>query len=271
MKTMTTDFNDNVARHERATKVKEKCIFLADYAAWLCGCGATCIRIEKNVYRMAEAFGIKADMIIMPSHITLTCESMQGGETFSLVRTVKHQSISFDMNTQLSKLSWDIADGKCRYAGALARFERIKRLPPADKWMVLVLASLANASFCRLFGGDFVSMLVVLVSTLCGYRMKQILLQDGFDVRFVFVCSSFFSAVLSAGCHLFGWGDTPEIALGSSVLYLVPGIPYINSVSDMLGGHYLCAFSRLMNGMVLTVCLSLGLICGLLILNLDII
>ena len=77
--------------------------------------------------------------------------------------------------------------------------------------------------------------------------------------------------MLSAGCHLFGWGDTPEIALGSSVLYLVPGIPYINSVSDMLGGHYLCAFSRLMNGVVLTVCLSLGLICGLLILNLDII
>lgn len=254
---------------DSAPGVKDSSLFLADYAAWLCGCGATCIRIEKNVYRMAEAFGIDLNMIIMPSHITLTGSDRNGNDTFTLVRNVPHPTISFDRNTQLSKLSWDIADGKCDFGEARSRFETIKQIRPADKWMVLVLASLANASFCRLFGGDFVSMLVVFVSTICGYRIKQMMLDDRMDVRFAFVCSSFFSAVLSAGCHLFGWGGTPEIALGSSVLYLVPGIPYINSVSDMLDGHYLCAFSRLMNGVVLTACLTLGLICGLLILNIE--
>lgn len=248
--------------------VKDSCIFLADYAAWLCGCGATCIRIEKNVCRIARAFGIDVAMDIMPSHITLTGNDGNGG-TFTLVRHVSHAAISFDMNTQLSKLSWDIADGKCGYREALSRFDAIKHIPPANKWMVLVLASLANASFCRLFGGDFVSMIVVFISTVCGYRIKQMMLDEKIDVRFVFICSSFFSAVLGAGCHLFGWGSTPEIALGSSVLYLVPGIPYINAVSDMLDGHYVCAFSRLINGVVLTSCLSLGLICGLIILNID--
>jgi len=249
--------------------VKDSCLFLSDYAAVLCGCGATCVRLEKNVYRMAEALGIKVDMSIMPSHITMTGWNMSEDESFSLVRTIRHAAISFDMNTQLSKLSWDLTDGKCSYDEALSRFETIKHLKPANKWMVLVLTSLANASFCRLFGGDLVSMLVVFISTVCGYRIKQIMLEDKMDVRFTFVCSSFFSAVLSAGCHVFGWGDTPEIALGSSVLYLVPGIPYINSVSDMLDGHYLCAFSRLMNGVVLTACLALGLICGLIILNIS--
>lgn len=251
--------------------VKDVCLFLSDYAAWLCGCGATCIRMEKNVYRMAEAFDVKVDMSIMPSHVTMTGWAGDGLESFTLVRTVCRQAISFNMNTRLSKLSWDVADGRCGLDEAVSRFERIKCTEPANKWMVLVLVALANASFCRLFGGDPVSMFVVFVSTLCGYRIKQMMLGNGMDVRFVFVCSSFFSSVLSAGCHLFGWGDTPQVALGSSVLYLVPGIPYINSVSDMLDGHYLCAFSRLMNGVVLTACLSLGLICGLLILNLELI
>ena len=33
-------------------------MFLSDYAAWLMGCGATCARIEKNIRRMSEAFGM---------------------------------------------------------------------------------------------------------------------------------------------------------------------------------------------------------------------
>lgn len=85
--------------------VKDSCLFLSDYAAVLCGCGATCVRLEKNVYRMAEALGIKVDMSIMPSHITMTGWNMSEDESFSLVRTIRHAAISFDMNTQLSKLS----------------------------------------------------------------------------------------------------------------------------------------------------------------------
>jgi uncharacterized membrane protein YjjP (DUF1212 family) len=56
--------------------------------------------------------------------------------------------------------------------------------------------------------------------------------------------------------------------MATSVLYLVPGIPYINSVSDMLDGHYLCAFGRLMNAVILTCCLSAGLCGGLLLMGL---
>lgn len=251
-----------------AADVRAVCRFLSDYAVTLCGCGATCIRIQKNVRRMAEAFGVQTDLSVMPSHVTLTgWTSADADAPFTVMGRVRHAAISFNVNTQLSKLSWDVADGKCTFAEARGRLAAICRTSPENKWAVLVLVSLANASFCRLFGGDYVSMLVVLIATMCGYRIKQIMLEDGLDVRLVFVCASFFASVISAGCHLFGWGTTPEIALGSSVLFLIPGIPYINSVSDMLDGHYLCAFSRLMNGVVLTACLSLGLICGLLILN----
>lgn len=244
-------------------------LFIADYAAWLCGCGATCIRLEKGVNRISEALGVDTDMSIMPTHIQTTVSTRDRGESFSIVRKIHKSAVSFDINTQMSKLSWDIAEGRCDFREALARFERIKLTRPARPLLVLLLVSAANASFCRLFGGDAVSMLIVFVSTLCGYKMKQVMLEDGVDSRVVFICSSFFSAVISASGHLFGWGATPEIAFASSVLYLIPGIPYINSVSDMLDGHYLCAFSRLMDGLVLTACLSLGFCGGLLLMNLN--
>ena len=245
--------------------------FLSEYATWLWGCGATCIRLEKNVRRMAQTLGVEIDMGIMPTHIYATVWRHDRSDCYTVVRAMHKSAISFDVNTQLSKLSWDLADGRCDFEQARRMFEHIKQTPSANPWLVLLLASVANASFCRLFGGDAVAMLLVFVSTLCGFRVKQMMLADKVDVRIVFACSSFFSAVISAGGHLFSWGSTPEIALASSVLYLIPGIPYINSVSDMLDGHYICAYSRLMDGIVLTASLSLGLCCGLVVMSMKII
>ena len=41
------------------------------------------------------------------------------------------------------------------------------------------------------------------------------------------------------GCTavLYNIGNTPDIALGTSVLYLVPGVPLINGVIDVIEGH----------------------------------
>ena len=237
--------------------------FLAEYASLLSGCGSTCSRIEKNTRRMAEAFGVNLDIFIMPAHITVsvwdtdrTCAEMAQRKTASC-------GISFDLNTRLSQLSWEVADNRLGLPVAKDHFERIKTTKPTAKWEVLILTSLANASFCRLFGGDWFAMLIVLVSTLAGYRLKQIMLEDGCDIRLTFLCASFFSASISAGGHIFNIGSTPELAIGTSVLYLIPGVPYINSVIDIIYRHYLCAFSRFLDAAVLTACLSAGLCAGM--------
>ena len=248
--------------------VKEVCMLLSDYASWLLGCGATCIRIEKNITRIAEAFDVEADMTIMPSNIHLSVWDDEHEHSYSIVKKIHKCGISFNINTQLSKLSWDVADGKLDYKGAVETLEEITKTKPTNKWMVLILASLANLSFCRLFNGDWIAMLVVFIATLVGYRLKQVLLESKVDVRVVFFCSAFASSVIGAGAHLFSWGNTPEIAIGTSVLYLIPGIPYINSVSDLLDGHYVCAFSRFVDAMILTACLSTGLCGGMLIMGL---
>lgn len=76
------------------------------------------------------------------------------------------------------------------FATSVRRFEEIKATKPTGPQEVLILTSLANASFCRLFGGDPVAMLIVFLSTLAGYKLKQIMLEDGRDVRLTFLCAA---------------------------------------------------------------------------------
>lgn len=245
--------------------------FLADYASLLSGCGATCIRTEKNTRRLAEAFGVEFDIAIMPAHVYVAVwRDGDRADSRTAMRRTADRGINFNINARLSRLSWEVADNHIDFATAVDRFESIGKTRPTGRREVLLLTSLANASFCRLFGGDLMSMLIVFLSTLAGYRLKQIMLEDKRDVRLTFVCASFFSAALSAGGHIFDLGATPEIAVSTSVLYLIPGVPYINAVSDMIYRHYLCAFSRFLDAAILTACLSVGLCAGLLMLGLGI-
>lgn len=239
--------------------------FLADYGAWLLGCGATCARIERNVTRMAAAFGLKPEITIMPKQIQLAVEC--GGAQSVFTRRMKPCGINFDLNAELSRLSWEAADNNPGFEAVRERFDRITGKHYGGQWQILVLTSLANASFCRLFGGDWAAMLAVCAATAAGYRLKQLMLSRGADVRVTFMACAFISTVISAGAVIFGWGATPHVAIATGVLYLIPGVPYINSANDLIDRHYLCAFSRFADAGVLTVCLSAGLLAALLLMN----
>lgn len=243
------------------------CRFVSRYSAVLLGAGATCIRIEKNISRIADAYGMDIEMTIMPRHVHITVRERDSGRLVTSIATVTHAAISFNINTRLSQLSWAIADGRLSFDRAKEVYEEIVSEDSQSRWLVLLLVTLANASFCRLFGGDFIAMGIVAAATCTGYYLKQQLLAHGCDVRVMFMICAFVSAVLGASGLLFGLGVTPQVALGTSVLYLVPGIPLLNSFSDMLYRHYLCAFSRFADAMVLTACLSIGLCAAMMLMQ----
>lgn len=253
---------------EEANKI---CRFFADYATTMLGCGATCIRITKNVNRMAAALGVMADMVILPAHITVTVANPEDGEVVCfLTKKTVEMPISFSLNTALSKLSWRLYEKRVSFDEAMEEFGREKSIKPINKWLVLLLVVFANASFCWIFGGDSIAMAIVAFATLVGYYLKMEMLANKADVRVVFIVSSFVSAVIGTAGYVFALSSTPDVALGTSVLYLIPGIPYINSVSDMLDGHYICSFCRFAHAFILTACISLGLTAGFLLMNIRI-
>ena len=247
--------------------VRDMCGFLSAYTSWLAGCGATCIRLEKNVGRIAAAYGMNVEIAMMPRHIHLSVWNSSHSEVVTAISSAKAIPVSFDINTRLSRLSWDIADGRIGFDDARALMERIVAGHRQNRWLLIGAVSLANASFCRLFGGDAQAMAVVGIATAAGFWLKGEMLERRCDLRLtVFVCA-FVSAVLSAAAMLFSLGATPLTAIGTSVLYLVPGIPFLNSFSDLIYRHYICSISRFFDAAVITACLSAGLCAAMLLMR----
>lgn len=252
-----------VSHDKRGYTSKEVCLFLSEYAVALFGSAATCIRLNRNIERMAKAFGKRVEIYIMPRHIHMTVCQPDGSDSFTIISSVKPAPISFSLNTRLSQLSWHIADDGISLDTARKRFIHITQSDGETPWLTLTLASLANASFCGIFGGDVAAMLIVAVATAIGFRLKQIMGGCHIDGRVIFFVCSLISSIIGASAFILTPEGTPSIAVGTSVLYLVPGIPFLNSFSDMLYRHYVCSFSRFMDAAILTACLSLGLCLGM--------
>lgn len=245
--------------------VRETCLFLSEYAVQLFGSGCTCIRLEKNMKRIAASLGMNVEFSVLPRHIHITVS--KGDSDFTSVIGIRDLPISFSRITDLSRLSWQMADGKIDFLTARSVLPRICNCACVNPWLLLLLVSLANASFCRLFSGDPMAMATVFIAMFIGFLVKQILVRRHMDIRLTVLFCSFLSAMIAAAGSLLGIGGTPEIAVATSVLYLVPGIPFINSFCDLLDRHYLCAFGRAMNAVMLLCCLSLGLCAGMAVMH----
>lgn len=250
--------------------LKGLCRFLSEYAARLLSSGTTTIRTEKNVVRIAESYGALADFAVLPNEIMLTLWDGNREHSYTVNCKISETSLNFDAITRLSALSWKIADDKLPLDAAWKEYETILKVPRLPFPLVTFLVGCANASFCRLFGGDWIAMGIVFVATVCGFFLKhEMIVKQNFNVQLSIVASSCLSAIISCSGYVFGWGATPDIALATSVLWLVPGIPFINAMSDLIYGHYVCCLSRFIQATITTISLSFGLCLALMVMQIN--
>lgn len=250
--------------------IQEFSEFLMDYAISMLAVGTYTSRVIKCTTRIGEAFGFEVHMSVFARNIHISVLSQSD---FSLaktyVRRYSESGINFRKISLLSALSWHAFDCKISLADLKARHQEILNSPTNAHLPTLFLVSLGNAAFCRLFGGDFWSILVVFLATFVAFNVRKILTRFGVDVRFIFVLSAFVASFFSFLFAQIIPTQTLDVALGTSVLFLIPGVYLINSIIDVFDGHSLIAISRAINAGILIVCIAIGLYATLSLTGLD--
>mgnify|MGYP000349687796 CR=1 FL=1 len=232
--------------------------------------------------------GVDVQLSSFQKSTILTVLDLGSGESATRVVAIPSLPISFERNSDLSTLSWDALDEGLSLDEIRSRYRTLVDKPRMDPIFTLVVVGLANASFCKLFGGDWTAVGIVFTATLVGFAVKQrmqahavnhflvfacsaivaslcataalrVACADGLAVarRPLFACSAFVASLCATAALRFDC--TAEIALATSPLFLVPGVPLINGVIDIMEGHVLMGVSRLVNAMLLIVCIAVGL------------
>ena len=231
--------------------------FIAEYSAHMMGCGVHTSRVVRSSKRIGEAYGADVKISIFKKNIILTISDNDTKETYSEVIDIPALPISFEKNAKLSALSWETYDKHLSLEELKDKYEEIIASPHIDPLFVLILVGFANASFCRLFGGDITSMGIVFSATITGFFLKQQMQIRKFNHYIIFVVSAFIASLCASTALIFD--TTSDIALATSVLFLIPGVPLINGVIDIVEGYILTGFARLVNALMLIICIAIGL------------
>lgn len=231
--------------------------FVTEYATYQLGSGVHTSRVVRNSHRIGQALGVDVQLSSFQKSTILTVLDSGSGKAVTRVVAIPTLPISFERNSDLSALSWDALDEGLTLDEIRTRYRALIDKPRMDPIFTLVVVALANASFCRLFGGDWTAIGIVFTATLVGFAVKQRMQARGVNHFLVFACSAFVASLCATAALRFDCAA--EIALATSPLFLVPGVPLINGVVDIVEGYVLIGVSRLVNAMLLIVCIAVGL------------
>ena len=250
--------------------IEQTAVLLIDIASALMSSGAHTMRIIQNVARMAETFGYDLDLSVFQMSIMMTIiDKEDPGKLLTQIRKIKPLHLNFTIVSELSTLSWDTYDKHLPFDEVTSNYHHIINQKRMNSALVLFLVAAANAAFCGLFRGDFIAMTFVFFATFAGFFVRQIMIKKHINHLVVFTTSAFVASILAGIGYVIHVGHTPEIALASSVLFLIPGVPMINSILDILEGHILIGIARLVNATSLIICIAIGLFTAMLILGLE--
>ncbi|TEY02376.1 threonine/serine exporter ThrE family protein [Campylobacter sp. US33a] len=234
--------------------------FIIDYTSAMIAAGTYTSRVARCASRIAKAYGYELNLNFFFHHTSINIFDI---ENKANIRTYiipnKYSAINFSLISDLSALSWNIFDHSYKLEIAREYFEKLLHKKRYHFISSLFLSSLANAAFCRLFEGDIWAMIFVFFATFVGINLRYFFTKIQIDLRIQYIICSFLSSLLVAFALDLNLTQTPEAALGSSILYLIPGVFFINSVIDILKDHILMGLSRFISVAILITCIGAGI------------
>lgn len=235
------------------------CKILLDTGALLMSSGANTSRIRTTIMRIASVYGYNAELLVTHRALMLTLFDDDKDYFFSRLKRTSPHGANFRIVSGISRMSWSIVNEVWDFQQIENELDRLRSLPHYPRLLILLMVSVAGASFCRLFGGGLIEMMVTFTATFCGLFVRQETLKMQFNPYLCIFFASFCSSLISGLSIYLHIGEHPDFAFATAVLYLIPGIPLINSLSDLLEGNIMNGIVRGINGMIISFAIALGL------------
>lgn len=119
------------------------------------------------------------------------------------------------------------------------------QFPVFPAWLTVLAVGAACAAFAWLNNADILSLWVVFIAASMGFAAKLYAVPRAGNLYLTVLLSSLVASVSALILLPFSRTATPEIALISSLLFLVPGAILINGGLDIVRDHTGCGIARL--------------------------
>ncbi|SUP39844.1 threonine/serine ThrE exporter family protein [Veillonella criceti] len=247
--------------NEPFVAIRRKMDLLLDFGQLLMENGANTNHLQRDMIRAATYMGIPQEYVhIHIAYMTLMLNINDEKHSYTAFRKTPIHGVNMTILSTLSKLTWKAIEHNYTLDEFEDHLKTIAQAPPKYSTPILaVAAGLACGAFTILFGGSLFSAIITSICAVVGFLVRY--LCHHFKINFYFgIVASAFSATSAAYLLNITLGSFEIIyAMISCTLFLIPGIPLINAVDDMINNHIVSGMTRAMHTLLIVSSMSVGI------------
>lgn len=244
-------------------------------------------RIMRNMKRTAAYLGLNEEQLHI--HITynmLMVNLSDGTHSFSKFQRCDKHGIEMHAISDISKLSWSAIKEDYsldRYEEELNKIATRKR--SYTHWQVAIAAGFACGGFCIQFGCDWPAFFYASIAAALGFRLRVKLNEIGSNMYANIAMAAFVATILAWLLGTFASSNfvaslppllshvlhtnTPWHPLMACTLFLVPGVPIINFVNDVLDNNIEVGIIRGINTILIVTAMAFGIVLAIRVCGID--
>lgn len=225
-------------------------------------CGAETYRVEDCVFRILHAYGVNGEVFAIPNTLIVSIETPDGRHMNRMRRNL-HGSTNIAGVEAFNGLSRTLCQTTPPVEEGRALLEKTKREVKVYGPVLYLLGHfLAGAGFGIFFGGALIDFLLAGLSGVVAGISNLVLDRFQANVFFKTAISAFFLSFTAHILFLLGLGDCLDAAITGALMLLVPGLLFTNSMRDLIYGDSMSGVNRLMQVVIITVALAVGIGAG---------
>ena len=239
--------------------LEEVAMLALEFGRLLMEAGATARSVEEVTAQVASGFGAeRVDLRVGYASLAITIG--RGPNGISRMRKVGPLGVNQSLDYALRTTAACIERGGWTVAEARAELDRLARTSSHHPdWIVAPAVGVACAAFGRLLGVDWAGIGPIFVAATLGQLLRRQLASHHINVFVSTTVVAFFSSTLCGLGARWAGSATAPTAMTVAVLLLVPGVPSLNALSDILEGRPTLGSARAVWVAVILVFITTGI------------
>ncbi len=243
---------------------------ILDIGTYLLASGAHCGRVNSNIKRMADNWGFRVDIHPTFKGLLVSVQNLNDeNDSITLFKESSSHVVHLQVLTEVSHLTWKVYEENLSIGEAEKAFADIKNIQNYNSWVVSVAVGFSCAGLCFFSQGDIFNAMIACLAAFLGSVCRFRITEMKFNAMISIAVAAFVTTLITGLGSIYGIGSNPEAAMATAVLYLIPGVPLINAVIDLIEGYLSSSINRAMFAGLTLLTIAVGMTLCITLLGID--
>ena len=227
--------------------------------------GAGAADVTATMASIAHHLGLRQALVdVTFTTVHMSYQASPDDPAVAATRHVKQRETDFDDLTRVDHLVRDLLSDEIDVDEARIRLAQISstghRTP---RWAVTISWGGIGAGVAMLIGGDWVVTLIAAIAAIGIEILQRYLSRLRLPFFYAQVAGGLFASLLAVGASAVHISADPSLVITASIVMLLAGLGFIGAIQDALTDFYVTAVARILEVMISTVGVIVGVSGGL--------